>query len=566
MSGWFGGGGGGTGNRSWQSSLDSLKNQVSSSLREVVDAVAVDPSTLNPDDTEPNSQEEVHLVQASPDIIQETTGDINDQLEVAISEVTRLKSIIDAQAQHIQTITSTNQLLSAEKENAEKQKEIQGSQFRELLMDKEEEINQLLETSKLRSISNDDTESIPKENIVALDRVKDLEDKIKELEHRMKEEEASHANQLNQLHIDDDDKYETLNGEVNNLKNENLRLIEELQTIKKSSSIHSDLSLAASENIQESPDNSITDSDEILRLKEEKSHQTERISELEKEAQTNESILAQKDENILHLEKQLNEQEAEFLNYKNICDDLHLNIKDLNVQHSDISEKLNKVTKECDTAKSKLASQSTVLGRIQRENDSYDKNCEELKISLQESEKALQNTIERLNQAVCENTNLKSDNFTKDKEIREASESYEELVETKGKEREELASEIQKQKIAIEKQLNDIESLKQDSQGQILCYEEKLSNINFELEDLKKQNLQNSEEEKPSNDNQVGNEKLEQTKLELESANKIIDNLVDEINFLSMSLSVKVSLLIIQSLSYYGYPYAFMPMLLVGMA
>jgi hypothetical protein len=287
--------------------------------------------------------------------------------------------------------------------------------------------------------------------------------------------------------------------------------------------------LAAFENIQESQDNSITESDEIVRLKEEKSQQTERISFLERDAQIKETILAQKHENILHLEKQPNEQEAEFLDYKNICDDLHLSNKDLNVENSDISEKLHRVAKERDTAKSNLAAQSTVLERFQRENDSYDKNCDELKISVQESEKELQNTIERLNQALCENTNLKSDNFAKEKEIREASETYEELVETKEKEREELTLEIQKQKIVTEKQINNIELLNEESRSQILCYEDKLSNLNFELEDSKKQNLQNSEEEKLFNEDQVGIKKLvdelEQTKLELECANKTIHNL-----------------------------------------
>ena len=64
MSNWFSGGGGNGGMRSWQTSLDSLKNQVSSSLREVVDAVAVDPSTLNPNDDTTNINSEVDQIQA----------------------------------------------------------------------------------------------------------------------------------------------------------------------------------------------------------------------------------------------------------------------------------------------------------------------------------------------------------------------------------------------------------------------------------------------------------------------------------------------------------------------
>lgn len=532
MSSWFSGGGGGGGNRSWQSSLDSLKNQVSSSLREVVDAVAVDPSTLNPDDSEvinASSHQEAHRVHASPDIIQETSGDIHDQLELAIGEVARLKSIIDSQTQHIQKITTANQRLSIEKENAEKQTEVQGSQFRELLKDKEEEINQLLESPQLSSISEHGAKGTPKENIGARERINELEETIKELEIRLKEEAASHVDQMSLLHANDSDKLETLNGEIDNLRKDNLKLVQELQNVKKSSSVHSDISFASNDNTQESPDNSIIESDEILRLKEEKSYHTQRICVLENETETNESILAQKNEKILHLEKQLIEQEAEFLNYKNICDDLHIKIKDSNTERSDILEKLKSVTKECDTAKSHLAEQCTVFEEVQREKDSYVKNCDKLKISLEESERAHQETTERLKQALVETSNLKADNSAKEREISEASETYEELVRTNGKEREEFSIEIQKQKVVIENQLQEIERLRDESQSKILGYEDKLSNINFELEGLKKKNLQSSEEEKPSTADQVGMQKLidelEKTKLDLQSSKNTIDNL-----------------------------------------
>ena len=59
MANWFGGSvGSGGGARSWQNSLDSFKNQVSSSLREVVDAVAVDPSTLDSENDHADNSEQ----------------------------------------------------------------------------------------------------------------------------------------------------------------------------------------------------------------------------------------------------------------------------------------------------------------------------------------------------------------------------------------------------------------------------------------------------------------------------------------------------------------------------
>ena len=110
MSCWFGGGGGGAGgNRSWQTSFDSLKNQVSSSLREVVDAVAVDPDSLGPDDGQQSnnmsSQNIVPRVQSSPDIIRESHTDLNDQLEAAIHEIARLKKTIDSQSAQMQKVS-----------------------------------------------------------------------------------------------------------------------------------------------------------------------------------------------------------------------------------------------------------------------------------------------------------------------------------------------------------------------------------------------------------------------------------------------------------------------------
>ena len=121
MSGWFGGSGGGGGNRSWQTSLDSLKNQVSNSLREVVDAVAVDPSTLNPEDDATDDtfgSNEVYRVQSSPNLLHENNKDHDDQLKVVINDIAKLQAVIDSQAKHIQKLTKDNQQLTTEKENS----------------------------------------------------------------------------------------------------------------------------------------------------------------------------------------------------------------------------------------------------------------------------------------------------------------------------------------------------------------------------------------------------------------------------------------------------------------
>ena len=122
MSSWFSGGGAGGG--SWQSSFDSLKNQVSSSLKEVVDSVAVDPSTLNPEDN--NVENEFIEGEANRRNLSSVTSSTNhtqisDQLEVAVSEIARLQSIVDSQTKHIQQVTNENQRILIEKQNTEKQ-------------------------------------------------------------------------------------------------------------------------------------------------------------------------------------------------------------------------------------------------------------------------------------------------------------------------------------------------------------------------------------------------------------------------------------------------------------
>ena len=198
MAGWFSGSGGGGGTRSWQSSLDSIKNQVSTSLREVVDAVAVDPSTLNPENSAtvpPGDQ--IHRVKSYPDILKENHADSSDQLDVAAHEISRLQAVIDTQVTTINTLTSENKRITFEKENSEKQKEIQISQFRELLLDKEEEINQLIKISE-NSVGGDDN-CATKDKTLGLDKIKDLESKIHELENRLQEEEMRHADKINEI-------------------------------------------------------------------------------------------------------------------------------------------------------------------------------------------------------------------------------------------------------------------------------------------------------------------------------------------------------------------------------
>ena len=531
MSGWFGGGSGGAGGtRSWQTSFDSLKNQVSSSLREVVDAVAVDPSTLNPEDGEEGnditSQNNVPRAQSSPDIIRESHTDLNDQLEAAINEITRLQNTIELQSIQIQNVSSENQRLSIEKDKAEKQKEIQTSQFKELLLDKEEEINQLLESSKSTEVNIDNTSHEANENF---EKIRNLEEVIAGLKDRLKQEESRHIDDLNELRDDSANELDKtnilLNKEIEKLKSENLKLIEQLEDIK-SSGFKTDNNSTNGKAGEESSDNSISDSDEIGRLKEEKAELTERISELEQGVLEAEKTSVEKSELISELNKQINEKKDECQNYKEICDGLQASIKNVTKRNSELEQKLNNVMEEFGASTKDLVESHKMLEDLRSEKDLLNDKCDDLQSNLQESEKQVQTINERINQVLSENNNLKIEISTKDKEINEAADSYVNLTSNKEKERDELNTEIQRQNVEIEEHQRNIEKIKIEFQDKISAYEEKVSALNSQLKDLSKhaddlQKYQKEIEEAEQNSLSLKSE-LEQTKLSLEKASSTI--------------------------------------------
>ena len=532
MAGWFSGSGGGGGTRSWQSSLDSIKNQVSTSLREVVDAVAVDPSTLNPEDsaTVPLG-DQVYRVKSYPDILKENHADSSDQLEVAVHEISRLQAVIDTQVTTINTLTSENKRITFEKDNSEKQKEIQISQFRELLLDKEEEINQLIKISE-NSVGGDDN-CDTRDKTLGLDKIKDLESKIHELENRLQEEEMRHADKINEICSSTDI---NLNNEIEMLKKENIDLCQQLRNLdepveKNSKSTY--LPIQPSENL-----GTEVESDENIRLKEENSIQANKVSELEEKLLANATISKAKDTKLCELNKVLDEKDDSINNYMNICDDLHIKVNELTDGNSAVLEQLNSIKFESDSLKQKLSDKCTEVATLNDKYNSINEKYHDIHAAYTKSEESYRELNDRFNEIVAESKDMKTNIFSKESEINDAAEAYQELTLAKTKERDELLSEIHSQKTKLEDNLNTIESLKNAKNDDICMYEDKIQNLQSKLEALKLYNndLNNQDSEAKvtiarldSVDNTTIIDELNQTKITLDKANETILHLETKI-------------------------------------
>ena len=525
MAGWFSGSGGGGGTRSWQSSLDSIKNQVSTSLREVVDAVAVDPSTLNPEDSAtvpPGDQ--VYRGKSYPDILKENHADSSDQLVVAVDEISRLQAVIDSQLTTINTLTSENKRITFEKENSEKQKEIQISQFRELLLDKEEEINQLIKISE-NSVGGDDN-CATRDKTLGLDKIKDLESKIHELENRLQEEEMRHADKINEICSSTDI---SLSNEIEILKKENIDLCQRLQNLdepveKNSKSTY--LPIQSLENLSTE-----IKSDENIRLKEENSIQANKVSELEEELLANATISKAKDTKLCELNKVLDEKDDSINNYMNICDDLHMKVNELTDQNSAVLEQLNSMKFESDSLKQKLFDKCKEVATLDDKYNSINEKYHDIHAAYIKSEESYQELNDRFNETVAEGKDLKTNIFSKEREINDAAEAYQELTLAKTKERDELLSEIHSQKTKLEDNLNTIESLKNAKNDDKCLYEDKIQNLHSKLEALKLYNNDLNKQESEAKvaiakldsvDNSTIIDELKQTKITLDKANKTI--------------------------------------------
>merc|ERR1712110_1275143 len=151
------------------------------------------------------------------------------------------------------------------------------------------------------------------------------------------------------------------------------------------------------------------------------------------------------------------------------------------------------------------------------------------------SEESYRELNDRFNETVAESKDMKTNIFSKESEINDAAEAYQELTLAKTKERDELLSEIHSQKTKLEDNLNTIESLKNAKNDVICMYEDKIQNLQSKLEALKLYNndLNNQENEAKVTFDSVDNttiiDELNQTKITLDKANETILHLETKI-------------------------------------
>ena len=105
---------------------------------------------------------------------------------------------------------------------------------------------------------------------------------------------------------------------------------------------------------------------------------------------------------------------------------------------------------------------------------------------------------DRFNETFAECKDLKANIFSKESEINDAAEAYQELTLAKTKERDELLSEIHSQKTKLEDHLNTIESLQNAKNDDTCIYEDKIQNLQSKLEALKVYNNDLDNQAQPS--------------------------------------------------------------------